>query len=370
MKELTVSLNEFINYNYSTKILTAFIIFLFFLFLRKVFSKYIIKALLKLSKKTSSEIDDRLIESFKKPLNGIFVVIGLLIAFYILPLSTEIKTTVFVLSRSMIIILIAWGINNFLDSSSFLFSGIQKRVGLELNEAVVPFISKLLKAVLITLAGVLVISELGYDISGFIAGLGLGGLAFALAAQDTAANIFGGIIVLLDKPFTVGDWIVTPSVEGVVEEINLRSTRVRTFAQSLVVMPNSKLTNEPITNWSKMGKRRVRFNVGVTYDTSKEILQKSVDRIKNMLEEHPDVHKETIVVRFDTFNSSSLDILVYFFTNTIEWQKYLEIKENVNYKIMEIIEQEGTSFAFPSRSIYIEQTPDPKQEKTEKQENI
>ena len=369
MEELTVSLNEFINYNYSTKIITSLIVFLFFLFLRKVFSKYIIKILNKLSKKTSSEIDDKLIESFKKPLSGIFVVIGLLIAIYILPVSTEIKATVYVLSRSIIIILIAWGIYNFLDTSSILFFGIQKRAGFDLNQAVAPFVSKLLKAVLMTLAGVLVISELGYDISGFIAGLGLGGLAFALAAQDTAANIFGGIIILFDKPFTVGDWVYTPSVEGVVEEINLRSTRVRTFAQSLVVMPNSKLTNEPITNWSKMGKRRINFNIGVTYGTSKETLQKSVNRIRRMLEEHPEVHKETIFVTFDNFNDSSLDIFLYFFTNTVDWEKYLKIKEDVNYKIMEIIEQEGTSFAFPSRSIYIEQMPDSKQEQSEKQEN-
>ncbi len=357
MNELTTSIDQFVNYSDVNKIVAASIVFLFFLLLRKIFSKYIIKILLKLSKKTSTEVDDILIESFQKPLNGLFVVIGIFIAVTILPLNLEIKTTVFIFSRSTIIILIAWGINSFLNASTFLFFGMQKRVGLELNQAVVPFISKILKVLLIALAGVLVVSELGYDISGFIAGLGLGGLAFALAAQDTAGNIFGGIIILLDKPFTVGDWILSPSVEGVVEEINLRSTRVRTFAQSVVVMPNSKLTNEPITNWSKMGKRRVTFNVGVTYSTPREVLKECVKKTTAMLEAHPDVHKETIMVRFDSFNNSSLDIFVYFFTNTTQWEEFLRVKEDVNYKIMEIIENEGTSFAFPSRSIYIEQMP-------------
>lgn len=199
--------------------------------------------------------------------------------------------------------------------------------------------------------------EWGYDVKGFITGLGLGGLAFALAAQDTLSNIFAGVVIITDKPFSIGDWIKTPDVEGTVEDINFRNTRIRTFSQALVTVPNAKLTSSTITNWSKMGKRRVTFNLGVTYGTSREKLEICVKEIKNMLEKHPDIHKETINVTFDSFGSSSLDIFLYFFTNTTNWSEFMKIKEDVNFKILCILEKEDVSVAFPSRSIYIERPP-------------
>lgn len=354
MNEISAFISQYINYNVTTQIFSALIVFLFFLFLRKVFAKYVIKLLLKMSKKTATELDDKLFESFKKPLMGMFIILGTLIATFLLPLNIETQITIIKIIRIIFIILVTWGLYNFSGSSSLFFKGIQRRVGIDLNETVIPFVSNVIKWVIISLAVVLIISELGYPISGFITGLGLGGLAFALAAQETVANIFGGIVILLDKPFIIGDWIQTPSVEGVVEHINLRSTRIRTFAQSLVVMPNSQLSNEPITNWTKMGKRRARFSIGLTYSTSKETLQKCADKIEKMLYSHDEIDKEFISVKFDQFNNSSLDILVYFFTNSIEWHDFMRVKEEVNYKIMEIVEEEKASFAFPSRSLYIE----------------
>ncbi|MCG8484294.1 MAG: mechanosensitive ion channel family protein, partial [Clostridia bacterium] len=243
----------------------------------------------------------------------------------------------------------------FSSSSSILFNGLQKRLGFDFNNAIGPFISNILKFVIISLAFVLIISELGYDISGFIAGLGLSGLAFALAAQETASSIFGGIVILLDKPFAIGDWIQTPSVEGVVEDITLRSTRIRTFANAQSVMPNATLAKEPITNWSRMGKRRITFKIGVTYSTKREKIQTCIEQIREMLLKHEDVHKETVFVYFDEFNDSSLDIFLYFFTITTNWQQFLEVKEDINYRIMDILEKENVNFAFPSRSIYIEE---------------
>jgi len=143
-------------------------------------------------------------------------------------------------------------------------------------------------------------------------------------------------------------------VEGTVEDITFRSTKIRTFAQALVTVPNSSLANEPITNWSRMGKRRITFHLGVTYSTTRDKLEKCVKSIRKMLEEHPGIHKETIFVNFERFNDSSLDIFMYFFTNTTNWGEYLNVREDVNFRIMEILEQEGVSVAFPSRSIYIE----------------
>lgn len=365
MNELSTFVNQYVKYNTSTQIGSAILVFLFFLILRKIFAKYVLKICLKISKKTSTELDDKLFISFEKPLMGMFIVIGSLIAIYLLPLQPQIKANGIVFIRIIIIMLITWGLYNFSDASSQLFIGIQQRMGIDLNRAVVPFISSLLKIILIALSLVLILSELDYDISGFIAGLGLGGLAFALAAQETAANLFGGIVIIFDRPFTIGDWILTPSVEGVVEDINLRSTRIRTFGHAVVVMPNSKLTSEPITNWSRMGKRRITFNIGVTYSTNKEKIQICVNKIQEMLKNHPDIHQETILVNFDKFNDSSLDIFLYCFTRTTAWEEYLKVKEDVNYKIMDIMESESVSFAYPSQSIYIENMPNQRDKRSE-----
>jgi len=208
--------------------------------------------------------------------------------------------------------------------------------------------------IIIALAIVIIVQEWNYDISGLVAGLGLGGLAISLAARDSVANIFGGVIIILDKPFAVGDWIMTPSVEGTVEEMSLRSTRVRTFANALVAIPNAVLANEAITNWTRMHKRRVSFHLGVTYTTPRQKLQTCVNRIKDLLENHPEVHPDLIMVRFEQFAGSSLDIFIYFFTKTKVWAEFLAVREEINFKIMEILEQEGVSIAFPSRSVYFE----------------
>lgn len=187
---------------------------------------------------------------------------------------------------------------------------------------------------------------------------GLGGLAFALAAQDSLSNLFGGMVIIVDKPFTVGDWISTPSVEGIVEDITFRSTKVRTFAQAIVTVPNSKLANEPITNWAAMGKRQITFHLKVAYSTPRAKLEKCVERIKTTLIEHPDVHKQTIFVVFDRYNDSSLDIFLYFFTITTVWQEFLMVKQDINFKIMRILEEEGVSMGLPTTNVHLESRPD------------
>lgn len=159
--------------------------------------------------------------------------------------------------------------------------------------------------------------------------------------------------------FSINDWIKTPSVEGVVEGITFRSTKIRTFAQALVTIPNSTLANEPITNWTKMGKRQITFSLGLTYSTPREKIQVCVERIDCMLRNHEALDQDFILVHFSEFNESSLDIFLYFFTKTTAWAEYLRIKEDINLKIMEILEQENVSIAnvsiaFPSRSLYLE----------------
>lgn len=329
-------------------------IFLFFLLLRKIFTNYVFSLALKLFSKTDSELDEKILLAFKGPMRFLFVILGFYAALLCLPLDEGRQLLAVKIFRSAIIVLLTWGLYNLQDVHSIFFEKVQEKFDIRFDKILIPFLSKFFRVVTILLAFTVIFQEWGYNINGLIAGLGLGGLAFAMAAQDALANIFGGIVIILDKPFSIGDWIKTPSVEGTVEDINFRSTKVRTFAQALVTVPNSTLANESITNWSKMGKRRITFHLGVTYTTPRDKLEKCVREIRTMLENHPEIHKETIFVRFDNFGESSLDIFLYFFTVTTVWEEYLRVKEDVNFKIMEILEREGVSAAFPSRSIYFE----------------
>ncbi len=335
-------------------LLIAGLIFLLFILLRNFFVKYVFGIVLKFTEKTTTDLDEKLLLAFQRPLRLFFIILGIYFSLNYLSLSVEANILIASFFRSSIVILLAWGFYSLTTMYTVLFEEIKTRFNIKIDQILFPFFSKIIRFVIIGLTVSIVAQEWGYNIEGFIAGLGLGGLAFALAAKDTIANIFAGIVIITDKPFSIGDWIYTPSVEGTVEDINFRSTKIRTFAQAIVTVPNSTLANEPITNWTRMGKRRITFHLGVTYTTSRDKLDSVVRNLKNMLESHPEVCKELIMVRFDKFNDSSLDIFLYFFTKTTQWQEYLRVKENINFRIMEILEQEGVSVAFPSRSIYFE----------------
>lgn len=332
----------------------ALLIFLFFLVLRKVFTRYIFRLLLKWVQKTNTELFEYALKAFERPLRMFFLLLGLYAASQYLPLSIEVNVVIAKIFSSAVIILIAWGFFLLSDSSSAWIEKLIEKYNLTFDRLLIPFFSKVIRTVVVVVAVSIVMGAWGYNINSLVAGLGLGGLAFALAAKDSLSNIFGGIVIITERSFSKGDWIETPSVEGTVEEITFRSTRVRTFAQALVTIPNSTLANEPITNWSRMGKRRINFHLGVNYSTPGDKLETVVNRIREMLQNHPEIHPETILVYFDRFNDSSLDIFLYFFTKTTNWAEWLRVKQDCNIKIMQIIEEEGVDIAFPSRNIYLE----------------
>ncbi len=249
--------------------------------------------------------------------------------------------------NTMLIYAVAW---LFYDLVLPLYQLVDKE-----QSSLEKLIIRILQILTVVIGGIVILHEWGYNISGFLASLGLLGMAFALAAKDTVSNLFGSFVVFTDKPFKVGDWIKTPDVEGTVEQIDIRSTKVRTFAQALVTVPNGTLANSAILNWSAMGKRRIKMNVGLTYSTTASQVENIVKDIKTMLENHEDIHQETMYIYFTEFGDSSLNIFCYFFTKTTSWGEFMRVKENTNLNIMKIVEQNNSSFAFPSQSIYIEQ---------------
>ncbi len=335
-------------------LLIALAIFAFFWLLRKVFTNLIFKYLLSFAQKTKSNLDNLLIMGFRRPIEIFFTVLGLYLALNYLPLSLEVNLFIAKCFRTVIIILLTAGFYNLANNFRNLDGEIEQLLGIKIDKILLPVLTKTIKIVLVALAITIIAQEWAYRIDGFIAGLGLGGLAVSLAAKDALTNIFGGLVIITDKPFSIGDWIMTPSVEGTVVDINFRSTKIRTFADALVTIPNATLANESITNWSKMGKRRITFKLPIMYNTSRERIVDCLRDIRSMLENDPEIHKDTIFVRLDSFGDNGLLIFMYFFTNTTNWGKFLEVKEDINLRIMEIMEKHGVKFALPSTSIYFE----------------
>jgi len=352
------SLSDRLNENTLKYIGFAVGIFFLFMVIRKIFTGYILKILIKISSKTKTQLNTKIIEAFQEPIRSIFIVIGVYLAILFLGRGFSYDFSQSILLKHMInsvlIILVSWGCLNLTEEHSLLYEELSDKFNFKLDKIVFPFLSKIIKITIVALTISVVLDEWGYNVNGFIAGLGIGGLAFAFAAKDALSNVFGGLIIILDKPFSIGDYIRTSNVEGVVEDINFRSTKIRAIDKGLVTEPNSTLANSTIINWTKRDIRRLNFHIGVTYGTSKEQLRNCINKIKEMLIEDENIVKEGILVNFDNFGASSLDIAINCFTNTVDWDKYSQIKEEVNFKIMDIIEKENISMAFPSSSIYFE----------------
>ncbi|WP_370224839.1 mechanosensitive ion channel family protein [Cytobacillus sp.] len=329
-------------------------IFLLFLIFRKLFTKYVFTLLLRLSRKAPNDFFSHIFVSFQKPIQWLFIIIGIYVSVGYFPYLNQHNSLFLDVIRASVIIMITWGLYNMAAASSALFTSLKVKYDLEIDDILIPFISKALRVVIVAISISVVAQEFDYDVNGFVAGLGLGGVAIAFAAKDVLGNLFGGFVIITEKPFTIGDWIMTPSVEGTVEDISFRSTRVRTFAQALVTVPNATLANESITNWSKMGKRQISFRLRVTHDTTKDQMANVVGQIEYLLKNHPDIHPETILVTFDDYKENGLDIFLYFFTKTTNWGEFLKIKEEINFEIMDILENERVYVAMPSRKLYID----------------
>ncbi|MFD1851704.1 mechanosensitive ion channel family protein [Oceanobacillus bengalensis] len=331
-------------------------IFLLFMLFRKLFTKYVFSILLKLTRKTKIGFLSNILVAFEKPVQWLFTIIGLYVAirYYGISIGYNIPSFVSSLMSVSFVLLFTWGLMRLSSSTSALFRKINEKTDIKIDEILIPILSKTVQFVILAIALTVVLQEFGYNIEAFIAGLGLGGLAISLAAKDALANFLGGIVIISEKPFTIGDWILTPSVEGTVEDITFRTTKIRTFADALVAVPNAQLANEPITNWSKMNKRQITFNLALSYETPKEKLQTIVQKIESLVKNHPGIDPETIFVKFDTYNDSSLDVFLYFFTKTTAWGEFLAIKEEINFKILDIVKEEEAEFALSARKLYVE----------------
>lgn len=298
-------------------------------------------------------VDEQLAKAVVHPAGFAVAALTILGALKVLLLPEAVDRFVTNLLISILYIDAAWFAFNVTDVLGRYLDRIAERTETRLDEQLVPILRKSVKVFVVIIVGVQIIGQMGGDVKGLLAGLGLGGLAFALAARDSVANIFGSIVILADRPFRVGDWIEADGVEGTVEEIGFRSTRIRTFAKSLITVPNSVVANWAINNWSDRPMRRVKMTVGVSYEATPRQMEAAVEGIRDILRNHPQIYQDFFLVNFTDFGESALEIFLYCFTVTTVWAEYLQVRQEINLAIMRLCQELGLEIAFPTRTVYL-----------------
>ncbi|MBL4666361.1 MAG: mechanosensitive ion channel family protein [Sneathiella sp.] len=335
-------------------IIPAFGILFISLVLRGIFTRFVVKRLVRFAKKTKNELDDHVIAALEGPIRFIPIVIGVYAALETSGLANNSGFGGFseTIVRSLVVYNIFWGLYCLVNPLTFLLSRLEEIFSPEM----VSFIVKVLKGLIFGLALATILELWGIQVGPIIAGFGLVGVAVALGAQDLFKNLISGFLILAEKRFRVGDWVLVAGVvEGTVEKIGFRSTMIRRFDKAPTIVPNAVFSDKAVTNFSEMTHRRIYWKIGVEYSTSVNQLKEITTRIREHLignEDFAQPDEATMFVVTDSFNDSSIDIMIYCFTNTTNWGEWLNIKQDFAYAIKHIVESAGSGFAFPSISIY------------------
>ncbi|MCC6616523.1 MAG: mechanosensitive ion channel family protein, partial [Anaerolineae bacterium] len=247
-----------------------------------------------------------------------------------------------------------WALYRLAGSLGAYFIHVAENTTSRLDETITRFSSQVIRVIIVAFAVVVIAQQLGYDLGGVLAGLGLGGLAVALAAQDSLANMIAYVAIISDSTYKVGDLIQVEDIEGFIEDINLRSTRVRKRDRSLVLLPNQFMANHPITNWSRLRRRQLRMTIGVTYSTTADQMEALLAALREMLQGHEKVVPETVLVEFVEFGASSLDILALGLVKVVRWEDLQTLKSEINIRIMRMLAEHGLEIAFPTRTVWLE----------------
>ncbi|MEG2500472.1 MAG: mechanosensitive ion channel family protein [Oscillospiraceae bacterium] len=315
-------------------------------------------ALSRIFAKTRHEYDSILLSGFKMPIVVFFAICGIYISLLFLPRALGILATPIYLAaiaklmRIGIILLIVWGLVGSSDVASVFLQGMQNKLDIKSNQTMARFLGYIFKTIVLALGAVIIISELGYDVNGLIAGLGLGGLTIALAAKDTAGNFFGGVIIIFEKPFEIGDWISALDYEGIVEDITFRSTKLRTFSNALTIIPNSTLSSGAITNWTRMKMRKVSLNLALPGETDAAQMDLFLSSVRKELLANTEIVPDTVQVRFSDFGRGVLNVTVVYFTQTTVFSDYLDIKEHINMRILNLLSANNIKLAAPLDTIH------------------
>jgi MscS family membrane protein len=306
---------------------------------------------------TRNPWDDALVRALQQPLTTAVWIIG--IAFAAQIIETETQAAIFAAVKPIrdvgIIATIAWFLVRFIRAVEENLITQKEKLGKEVDRTTVDAIAKLLRLSVLITATLVALQTLGFSVSGVLAFGGIGGIAVGFAAKDLLANFFGGLMVYLDRPFAVGDWVRSPDrdIEGTVESIGWRLTRIRTFDSRPLYVPNSTFTSIAVENPSRMENRRIYETIGVRYDDASKV-GAIVSDVTEMLKAHPDIQADkTLMVNFTTCGPSSLDFFVYCFTRTVVWAEFHSVKQDVLLKVLDIVAEHGAEVAFPTRTVHV-----------------
>jgi MscS family membrane protein len=322
------------------------------LLLRRVVINLVFRLLGKIAARTESTLDDKLFPALQAPAGALVTVSGIFAALAVLKFSPSVDRAIGYGSTVAFSLVVFWGLYRafgaVLDHAHEV--AVDRQLGVA---AFMPWIKKTLAAMFIGIGALLIIQSLGYNVSTILQGLGIGGLAFALAAQDTIANLFGSIVVAVDQPFRIGETVTIGAHTGTVEDIGLRSTKLRRTDKSLVVIPNRTVANEAIINLSRFTARRVEQVFTLTYDAKPEDMEGIVDDIRGIINAEPGVDQKATQVYFRDLNQSSLDIWSVYVVNHPDFDRHMVVRQRVNVAIMRAVAARGLSFAFPTQTMHL-----------------
>lgn len=319
-----------------------------------------------LTKLPQKFLQEEVLMAFVPPLRLFVSVVGFWLISLFFDLDPAYQKTLDDLATTLLLFSIFWAIFRSVDAGFTIWN--ERNRALEqpenrFNETILQFLMRIVEAGVVIFAVVVIFEQWAIDLTGLLAGLGLGGLAVALAAQDALANLIGYFSIIADNPFDVGDYIITSDFEGVVETIGFRTTRLRRSDRAIIHVPNRILANDVVTNWSqtvdgpRRGRARITITLGLTYSTTADQMQGIVGDIQVMLTEHERIMPSSVVVHFVEFGASSLDILIAFTTRINSWRDIQATKESVNLNIMRLVAEHDLDIAFPTRTIVLEQGP-------------
>ena len=334
-------------------ILLGLVIFLIIVLVRRIVLRIFMLPLRAFTRRTRIRYDDQLLDFLETPINLGIIALGLMIGVSVAELSAGLVNFFSHLARSLIIVGFTLSLVRLASQISFGKGQLGDLIGIKIDAKLLPFLRTGLRIVILAISAIILLQEWGYDASGVIAGLGIGGLALALAAKDTVENLFGFSSIITDKPFSVGEFIVTPAVTGIVEHVGIRSTRIRQLDQALVIVPNSKLAASKILNWSRAEKRRLDITLGISYEARSTDLRQLMARLRQLLEETEDVDTGSIIVHFVNFGASTLDVRIICMILHAGWGDFTRVAEGIRLAMMDIVEELGLEIALPSRTVYL-----------------
>jgi len=335
---------------------------LFVIVLLTVFGSYFVRRFIRTLKtraeKTESKWDDTFFVALQGPARTLVWVVGLTFALERASVGLDIEVIFSPLRSVLVIATLTWALIRFIDR-------VQRRMmhdpqSDDLDLTTVDAIGRLIRITVMITSGLIILQTLGFSVSGVLAFGGLGGIAVGFAAKDLLSNFFGGLMIFLDRPFGVGDWIRSPDrdIEGTVESLGWRLTTIRTFDKRPLYVPNATFLSIAVENPSRMSHRRIYETIGVRYDDASQI-RLIVERVRTMLEQHPDIDaSQTLMVNFNQFGSSSLDFFIYCFTKTTVWTEYHAVKEDVLLKTYDLITELGAEVAFPTQTLHLQVEPE------------